>query len=185
MKWYGSTGVSPRGAQVRQRCGRWLHPLSSLKTIVRPSFRAFFPGGPALLLPLLDGSLVALQGSAHRLWRAPLHLAKDLPHVPAMRADAKLVFAQVRHSITSPQRRFMAPMLWSLPQQPDQSLLVGGAEPALASRSCGLPQGRLPSCPILLPPTTHGLMANLQTASDLAMVQFLAEPPDGPPPSLL
>src|SRR5271167_3732138 len=42
LKWYCSTGVCPRGAQVRQRCGRWLSPLSSMKTIVRPSFLAFF-----------------------------------------------------------------------------------------------------------------------------------------------
>src|SRR6201997_2577407 len=35
-------GVCPRGAQVRQRCGRWLSPLSSIKTRVRPSFSAFF-----------------------------------------------------------------------------------------------------------------------------------------------
>src|SRR5712691_403361 len=42
LKWYCSTGVCPRGAQVRQRCGRSLNPLSSTKTIVRPSFLAFF-----------------------------------------------------------------------------------------------------------------------------------------------
>src|SRR5215469_13284075 len=42
LKWYCSTGVWPRGAQVRQRCGRWLSPLSSMKTMVRPSFLAFF-----------------------------------------------------------------------------------------------------------------------------------------------
>src|SRR6202163_3180680 len=35
-------GVCPRGAQVRQRCGRWLSPLSSMKTRIRPSRRAFF-----------------------------------------------------------------------------------------------------------------------------------------------
>lgn len=37
-----SNGGCPRGAQVRQRCGRWLNPLSSMKTIVRLSFLAFF-----------------------------------------------------------------------------------------------------------------------------------------------
>jgi len=41
-KWYCSTGVCPRGAQVRQRCGRSLNPLSSMKTIVRRSPWAFF-----------------------------------------------------------------------------------------------------------------------------------------------
>src|SRR6516225_4994680 len=42
LKWYCSTGVWPRGAHVRQRCGRSLSPLSSMKTMVRPSFLAFF-----------------------------------------------------------------------------------------------------------------------------------------------
>src|SRR5712691_5533974 len=42
LKWYCSTGVCPRGAQVRQRCGRSLNPLSSMKTMVRPSLWAFF-----------------------------------------------------------------------------------------------------------------------------------------------
>src|SRR5579883_2109700 len=41
-KLYCRTGVSPRGHQVRTRCGRWLIPLSSMKTIVRPSFLGFF-----------------------------------------------------------------------------------------------------------------------------------------------
>ena len=42
LKWNWRTGVCPRGAQVRRRCGLWLRPLSSMKTIVRPSFWAFF-----------------------------------------------------------------------------------------------------------------------------------------------
>src|SRR4029077_6508869 len=39
---YCSTGVSPRGAQVRTRCGRSLKPLSSTNTMVRRSRWAFF-----------------------------------------------------------------------------------------------------------------------------------------------
>ena len=39
---YCSTGVCPLGDQVRQRCGRWLSPLSSMNTMVRLSCRAFF-----------------------------------------------------------------------------------------------------------------------------------------------
>jgi lipid-binding SYLF domain-containing protein len=42
LKWHCSTGVWPRGAHVRQRCGRSLNPLSSMKTMVRPSFLTFF-----------------------------------------------------------------------------------------------------------------------------------------------
>jgi len=37
LKWYCGTGVFPFGAQVRQRYGRSLSPLSSMKTMVRPS----------------------------------------------------------------------------------------------------------------------------------------------------
>jgi hypothetical protein len=37
-----STGVCPRGAQVRTRWGRSLSPLSSIKTMVRRSLSAFF-----------------------------------------------------------------------------------------------------------------------------------------------
>src|SRR3984893_3866975 len=42
LKWYCSAGVCPRGAQVRQRWGRSLSPLSSMKTMIRPCFLAFF-----------------------------------------------------------------------------------------------------------------------------------------------
>ena len=42
LKWYCRTGVWRRGAHVRQRCGRSFSPLSSMKTMVRPSFLAFF-----------------------------------------------------------------------------------------------------------------------------------------------
>jgi hypothetical protein len=42
LKWYGSPGVGPRGAQVRQRGGCSLSPLASTKMLVRLSWRAFF-----------------------------------------------------------------------------------------------------------------------------------------------
>jgi hypothetical protein len=50
LKWYCRTGAWPRGAHVRQQCRRSLNPLSSMKTMVRPSFLAFFltpASGPA------------------------------------------------------------------------------------------------------------------------------------------
>jgi len=61
LKWYCSTGVRLRGAQVRQQCGRWLNPLSSMKTIVRPSVCAFFNLWPALAFPPLDAGFVTFQ----------------------------------------------------------------------------------------------------------------------------
>jgi len=39
LKCYGSSGVGPRGAQRRTRCGRSLNPLASPKIMVR---RALF-----------------------------------------------------------------------------------------------------------------------------------------------
>ena len=42
LKLYCSTGVCPLGAQVLTRVGRSLNPLSSMKTMVRPSRRDFF-----------------------------------------------------------------------------------------------------------------------------------------------
>jgi hypothetical protein len=73
LKWYWSTRVSPRGDQVRQRCGRWLNPLSSMKTIVRPCWRAFFNGGTALLFPLPDRVFVPLQRPATGALHTPVH----------------------------------------------------------------------------------------------------------------
>lgn len=79
-----------------------------------------------LLLPSLDGSLVALQGSARGPLEAPVHPAKNHPDVSGMVVDAEFLLDQVRHSITVPQRRFVAQTIGSLPQQLDQPLLVGG-----------------------------------------------------------
>src|SRR5919112_1621876 len=71
-----STGVAPRGAQVVP--GRWrkLWPVSSRKSSVRPSRRAFFfdrhplaprPGGDGALVALLGLGRGALHGEAVRL----------------------------------------------------------------------------------------------------------------------
>src|SRR6266568_7947354 len=57
LKWYCRTGVWPRGAQVRQRCGRSLNPLSSMKTIVRPSFFAFFLTPASVLVSTAESFL--------------------------------------------------------------------------------------------------------------------------------
>src|ERR1700758_4471968 len=95
LKWYCSTGVSPRGAQVRQRCGRWLNPLSSMKTIVRPSLCAFFKGWPALLFPLLDGNLVAFQRPSLRPLHTPLQSAQDLPDMSGVIANPELLLDQM------------------------------------------------------------------------------------------
>src|SRR5215471_17676645 len=116
-KWYCSTGVRPRGAQVRQRCGRWLNPLSSMKTIVRPSVWAFFNLWPALAFPPLDADFVAFQRPAGGSLHTPVQLAKDLPDMPGMIEDLKLLRDQIRHSVTSPQGCLIAQSLGTFFEQ--------------------------------------------------------------------
>jgi len=58
------TGVWPRGAQVRTRVGRVLSPLSSMKTMVRPSSPAFFYRWPLNPLPAADLGFVTLNSAA-------------------------------------------------------------------------------------------------------------------------
>jgi len=70
--------------------GRSLNPLSSMKTMVRPSFWAFFKLRPSLLLPAPDGRFVPFQSSPHRPLTTPTHLAQDLPNMPRMIPDAIL-----------------------------------------------------------------------------------------------
>jgi hypothetical protein len=84
LKWYCSTRVRPRDAPARQRCGRWLNPLSSLQTIVRPSFWAFFGLWPALPFPPLNGGFVAFQRPAGGPLHTPVQMRKDLPDMPGM-----------------------------------------------------------------------------------------------------
>src|SRR5215813_13030303 len=114
LKLYCRTGVSPRGDQVRTRCGRWLIPLSSMKMIVRPSWRAFFDGGPAHAPPPADLFLVSLAGSSYRPLATPAQIEENLPDMAAMISDAELVLNQVRHPRTSPQGSCITQLLRAL-----------------------------------------------------------------------
>ena len=129
LKLYWSTGVCPRGAQVRQRCGRWLTPLSSMKTIVRPSFRAFFNGGPLMLLPPTDRCFVAFAGPPRRSLRAPPERDQQLPDMPPVVADVELAFDQVRDARAGPQRRLIAQRLRPTQQELYQPFSITRAQP--------------------------------------------------------
>ena len=95
LKWYCSTEVWPRGAQVRQRCGRSLSPLSSMKTMVRPSFLAFFLTLAALLLPVPDLLLVSFQGASRRSRATPTQLPQDAPGLRGIVLHLAFVLDQV------------------------------------------------------------------------------------------
>ena len=53
-----------------------------MKTIVRPSRRAFFNGRPDLLLPVSDRLLIAFPRPPSGPLRAPSQADQNLPHVP-------------------------------------------------------------------------------------------------------
>src|SRR5271154_5079927 len=111
LKWYWSTGVCPRGAQVRHRWGRWLNPLSSMKTMVRPSFSAFFNRRPCPALPFANGFFVALQCSPSGPLGTPAQLAEQLPDMAGMIMNAELPPNQIGDPGTGPQRRLITKLL--------------------------------------------------------------------------
>src|ERR1043166_8663832 len=105
---YWSTGVWPRGAQVRTRCGRSLKPLWSTNTIVRRSWRAFFYFRPAPTLPPLDGRFVALGGPAHRALTTPVEATQNPPHMSGMKLLPRLSLDQIGHAPSRPERSAVA-----------------------------------------------------------------------------
>src|SRR5713101_1385286 len=103
LKWYCSTGVCPRGAQVRQRCGRSLGPLSSRKTIVRPSFLAFFLTPANVSASTSGSSLHPAPAPASGTLTAPSQLPQDAPSLRGMIADPAFLLDQLRHPPRRPQ----------------------------------------------------------------------------------
>src|ERR1051325_2115368 len=102
LKVYCSTGVWPRGAQVRTRWGRSLKPLSSTNTMVRRCWRAFFYFRPAHPLPAADESLVTLGGPACRPLATPTQPVQETPDMARMEFDAGLALDQIGDAPTGP-----------------------------------------------------------------------------------
>jgi hypothetical protein len=71
LKWYGSPGVGPCGAQVRQRWGCSLSPLASTQMLVRLYWRAFFKLRPTHPLPLPDELYRAWRDGDFKSWSEP------------------------------------------------------------------------------------------------------------------
>jgi len=85
-----------------------------MKRIVRPSWRAFFDGGPAHAPPAADLFLVSLAGSSYRPLATPAQIVEDLPHMAAVIPDAELVLDEVPHPRTSPQGSCITQLLRAL-----------------------------------------------------------------------
>src|ERR1700686_4060166 len=97
-------GVCPLGAQVRQRCGRWLSPLSSIKTRMRPSFSAFFLALATPASSTGEPVLHCAPGSPLGALRTPAQTHKNLPDMALVIAHNKPPTDQTNHPGTGPQR---------------------------------------------------------------------------------
>jgi hypothetical protein len=73
-----------------------------MKTIVRPSFWAFFYVGPGLALPVVNSFFVTLQRSPCGSLRAPVQLPQQLPDMSGVVMHSKLFLDQVSHPVTGP-----------------------------------------------------------------------------------
>src|SRR5437763_4955863 len=137
-------GVCPRGAEVRHRCGRWLNPLSSTKTIMRPSRRAFFNRGPVLPFPKADLFLVAFPSTSCGPLRTPAETHQNFPDMPLVVQDPELLLDQVRHARAGPQRRLIARPLRAFPQPLHQTLSFLVLQQGLAPGAAGFLQSPFP-----------------------------------------
>jgi hypothetical protein len=171
--------VWPRRDQVRQRCGRWLTPLSSMKMIVRPSRRAFFKGRPAHPAPAPDLLLVSLPRPAGGPLGAPPQPDQDLPDVARVILNPELVLDQMGHPGTGPQRSLISPVLRSPEQQLLQTEQIPLPQLGLPPSPPGLLQGRFPALAEGLHPPTHGLPSHPKASGHLGQIQPLPHQPQG------
>ena len=88
VRWI-SSGVRPRGAQVRRTSGAINKPLSSRKTRKPPTCRAFFNPRPVALDPRLDQLLLPLDRTPLRLLWAPAHRMEQTRDMPGVVLDAQ------------------------------------------------------------------------------------------------
>src|SRR3982751_1854112 len=102
LKEYWSTGVWPRGAQVRTRWGRSLNPLSSTNTTVRRCWRAFFYFRPAHPLPFPDGAFIALGRPADWPLATPTQGTQNPPYMPRMIFLTRLPLDQIGYPPNGP-----------------------------------------------------------------------------------
>jgi hypothetical protein len=75
-----------------------MKPLSSMKTMLRPSLRAFFYMRPARSTPAFDGFVVALSRATFGLLTTPAQTRQEPPHMTRMIPHAKLLLDHFGHA---------------------------------------------------------------------------------------
>ena len=162
-----------------------LSPLSSMKTIVRPCFWAFFKGGPGLLLPPADRFLVALAGLADGPLRAPVQRAQQFPDVTFVVAHPETVFEQPCHPRTAPQRGREAVGFRAFEKEGLQLCELRLAQQWLAAGAPGFGQTGLAAFAVSPHPTAHALLRRFDSPRRLALAEpFFHDQPyrlDAPP----
>jgi len=95
--------------------------------------------------------------------------------VSRMIIDLEVLFDQVGKPRTRPHRSFVTQALGTLQEQLDQTRLVGLIQAGQPSRLARLPKSHVTVFLALLAPAADGLVAYLQSTTDLAIVEILVE----------
>src|SRR6266540_2298989 len=131
LKWWRTTGVRPRGAQVRRVTGNSEAPDSSQNTITARRLRALRRIlGPVLGHPARDGPLVTLDGAAGGTQQAVAHaVAQQLPGMAGVVGDPGELLDHRGDALKGPVVGVEAVRAGALPQRlvDRLQLLVGQA----------------------------------------------------------
>ena len=95
---------------------KW-QPVSSTKTMVRPSSLDFLERGPALLFPAPDGFFVPLLRATAGLLAAPPILLEDVAHLGRVVFDPEVASDDLGYSGLGPDVTTKAQGRWPLGQQ--------------------------------------------------------------------
>ena len=74
-----------------------------MKTMIRPSFRAFFKVRPDRALPVGDGFFIALESAGGGALAAPAHLPQEPADMVGMVPDAEGIFDHLGHTLGRPK----------------------------------------------------------------------------------
>lgn len=179
LKQWRRMGVCPLGDQVRQAVGNNEKPLSSTKTSVALSRRAFFYPRPGVLDPAPDRFLVSLAGATGGLLPTPAKAMEQATHMIAVIANTKALPEQVGDPLRGPDVGGEAVGRGPLRQQAGQLAQLRAGEFRLRAGMLATRQTPQSGASISAPPSPNRLPACSQPARDLGFGLPFANPGDG------